>query len=71
MNAGINKGADRMAEIEAVTHLSVRTIADADRLMEQVRVSAARVHDWIAVQTGDPLDMLRRMKIRACRVPPG
>ena len=39
-----------------------RTVEDADCLMARILVSAARIHDWIAAQTGDPLDMLRRMK---------
>ena len=42
--------------------LIVRTVEDADCLMARIRASAARIHDWIAAQTGDPLDMLRRMK---------
>ena len=41
---------------------TIRSVEDADRLMAQIRASTARVHDWIAAQTGDPLDMLRRMK---------
>ena len=41
---------------------TIRSVADAERLMDQIRASAVRVHDWIAAQTGDPLDMLRRMK---------
>ena len=40
----------------------IRCIDDADRLMALIRGSAARVHDWVAAQTGDPLEMLRRMK---------
>lgn len=40
----------------------VRSVDDVDRLLGQVRASAQRVHDWIAAQTGDPLDMLKRMK---------
>ena len=39
-----------------------RSVEDADRLMVLIRGSAARVHDWVAAQTGDPLEMLRRMK---------
>ena len=30
--------------------------------MALIQGSAARVHDWVAAQTGDPLDMLRRIK---------
>jgi hypothetical protein len=40
----------------------IRTGADADALMERIRASARRAHDWVAAQSGDPLDMLRRMK---------
>src|SRR5690606_38356330 len=36
--------------------------ADADRLLDRIRASAKRAHDWIAAQAGDPLDMLKRMK---------
>jgi hypothetical protein len=49
-------------EIEAPGPLIVRCIADADLLMDKVRTAAASVRNWIAGQTGDPLDMLRRMK---------
>lgn len=41
---------------------TVRSTEDADRLMARIRASAARAHDWIAAQTGDPLEMLRQMK---------
>ena len=41
---------------------TIRSVEDADRLMGLIRASAARVHDWVAAQTGDPLEMLRRMK---------
>jgi len=40
----------------------VRNIEDVDRYMGQVREAAAKIHAWIAAQTGDPLDLLRRMK---------
>jgi hypothetical protein len=46
----------------ASTGIVVCSVEDADRLMDAVRGSAARVHDWIAAQTGDPLVMLKRMK---------
>lgn len=39
----------------------VGSVGDADRLLDQIKASAKRVHDWIAVQS-DPLDMLKRMK---------
>lgn len=42
--------------------LTVRNVADADLLMDKIRIAAASVRNWIAGQTGDPLDMLRRMK---------
>ena len=44
------------------TGMTIRSIEDADRHMDAIRGSAARVHDWIAAQDGDPLAMLRRMK---------
>jgi hypothetical protein len=40
----------------------VRNTADVDRYLGQVRDAAAKIHAWIAAQTGDPLDLLRRMK---------
>lgn len=45
-----------------MTEIYVGTIEDADNLLRQIRSSAKRVHDWIAAQTGDPLDMLKRIK---------
>jgi len=52
------------------THLTVRTVADADCLMEQVRASAMRAQNWVIKQSGDPLDMLRRMKFEPIGVHP-
>jgi len=49
-------------EIEVPGLLIVRSVADADLLMDKVRAAAASVRSWMAQQTGDPLDMLRRMK---------
>ena len=40
----------------------VRNIEDVDRYLGQVRDAAAKIHSWIAAQTGGPLDLLRRMK---------
>jgi hypothetical protein len=40
----------------------IRTAVEADNLMEMVRASAARAQQWMASQSGDPLDLLRRMK---------
>jgi hypothetical protein len=40
----------------------VRNVQDVDRYLGLVRDAAAKIHLWIAAQTGDPLDMLRRMK---------
>lgn len=42
--------------------LTVRTPEEADELMAAVEASAARACDWISAQTGDPFDMLRRIK---------
>jgi hypothetical protein len=41
---------------------TVRTNADVDRYLDQLRTSAGRVRDWVAAQTCDPLDLLRLMK---------
>ena len=43
-------------------YLTVQTVADVDRHMGQLRASARRVRDWVAAQSGEPLDLLRRMK---------
>jgi hypothetical protein len=43
----------------------VRTQEDIDRYLELVRKAAADARAWMAAQTGDPLDMLRRMKFDA------
>lgn len=40
---------------------AIRSVEDADCLMARIRASATRVHNWIAAQTCDPLNMLRRM----------
>lgn len=40
----------------------VGSVEEADRLMDAIRVSAKRFHDWFAAQSGDPLDLLKRMK---------
>jgi hypothetical protein len=42
--------------------LFVRSAEDADELMDKIRASAVRFHDWVSAQSGDPMDMLRRMK---------
>ncbi|HEY5409199.1 MAG TPA: hypothetical protein VIJ94_00605 [Caulobacteraceae bacterium] len=43
-------------------YLEVRTIGDVERHLDAIRASAARAHKWIAAQSGDSLDLLRRMK---------
>jgi hypothetical protein len=50
---------------KAPGYLTVQTVDDADRLMEQVRTSAVKVQNWTAAQSSDPLDMLRSMKFKA------
>jgi hypothetical protein len=47
---------------EMTMYLKVQTVADVDRYMDQVRASARRAQTWVASQSGDPLDLLRRMK---------
>ena len=49
-------------EVAIPTGMIIRSIEDADLHMSAIRGSAARVHDWITAQDGDPLVMLRRMK---------
>ena len=43
-------------------HLTVRSLADIERHLLLVREAAAHAQAWVAKQTGDPLDLLRRMK---------
>jgi hypothetical protein len=40
----------------------VHNIEDIDRYLALVRDAATKIHAWIAAQTGDPLDLLRRIK---------
>ena len=42
--------------------LIVSSVAEADALMDKIRATAASARNWISKQSGDPLDMLRRMK---------
>jgi hypothetical protein len=42
--------------------LFVKTTEDVDRHLELIAQAAAGVRAWMATQTGDPLDILRRMK---------
>ena len=51
-------------------YLTVRNADDADCLMRKVRVAAVHVQDWIAAQSGDPLDILRRMKFKQIGIHP-
>lgn len=46
----------------APRELVVRNTTDAERLMDLIRASAARAQAQVASLSGDPLDMLRRMK---------
>lgn len=40
----------------------IRSLEDIDRHLDKIRKAAADTQAWIAAQTGDPLDLLRRMK---------
>lgn len=53
-----------------MTSIRIRTVQDADALLSNIRSSAHKAHDWIANQTGDPLDMLKRMKFEPVGVHP-
>ena len=50
---------------EPAMYLTIQNVADVDRYMAQLRASALRVKDWVAAQSGDPLDLLRRVKFRS------
>ncbi|MGH9917771.1 MAG: hypothetical protein ACRD6W_02695 [Nitrososphaerales archaeon] len=45
--------------------LLARTKDDIDRYLAQIGDAAARAAAWLAAQSGDPLDMLRRIKFDA------
>ena len=45
----------------------VRTQEDVDRYLALVRKAAADTRAWMVAQTGDPLDMLSRMKFDAAK----
>jgi hypothetical protein len=40
----------------------IRSLEDIDRHLDKIRKAAADTQAWIAAQTGNPLDLLRRMK---------
>jgi hypothetical protein len=40
----------------------IHSTSEIDHYFEQIRKAAGDVQSWLLVQTGDPLDMLRRMK---------
>jgi hypothetical protein len=46
-------------------YLKVETVADIDRAMDKIRAAARAARDWLITQSGDPLDLLRRMKFEA------
>jgi hypothetical protein len=50
---------------EMAMYLKVQTTADVDRYMDQLRASARRTQEWITTQSGDPLDLLLRLKFEA------
>jgi hypothetical protein len=43
-------------------YLTIQNVADVDHYMDLLRASALHVRDWVAAQSGDPLDLLRRIK---------
>ena len=45
-----------------MTAILVKAVGEADALLERIRAAAKMTQDWIAGQSGDPLDMLGRMK---------
>jgi hypothetical protein len=50
---------------EMAMYLKVQTAADVDHYVDQLRASARRTQEWIAAQSGDPLDFLRGLKFDA------
>ena len=40
----------------------IRSMEDINRYLDEIRKAAAHAHAWIAAQTSEPLDLLRRMK---------
>jgi hypothetical protein len=48
--------------MDAGCYMLVRNVEDIYRYLGKIRNAAADVHTWIAAQTGDPIDLLRKMK---------
>lgn len=40
----------------------VKSVEDIEQYLRQIRKAAADAHSWVATQTGDPIDFLRRIK---------
>jgi hypothetical protein len=43
-------------------YLKVQSVEDVDRYMDRLRASARRAQEWLAAQSGDPLDLLSKIK---------
>lgn len=43
-------------------YLKVLSVEDVDRYMDRLRASARRAQEWLAAQSGDPLDLLSKIK---------
>ena len=48
-------GASSLTNTDCAGCMMVRNIEDVDRYMGRIRDAAAKIHAWIAAQTGDPL----------------
>jgi hypothetical protein len=52
-----------MACTDEIGHyVPIQTVEDVDRYIDGIRKFAADAQAWIAAQSGDPLDLLRRIK---------
>jgi hypothetical protein len=47
---------------EMAMYLKIETVAEVDCYMDRLRASVRRTQEWIAAQSSDPLDFLRRIK---------
>ena len=51
-----------MKPISRSSLITIRSITEADLLLDEIRASAARAHKWIASFSGEPLELFKQMK---------
>ncbi|ATU90629.1 hypothetical protein [Phyllobacterium zundukense] len=51
-----------MKTVSRSSLIIIRSTTEADLLLDEVRASAARAHNWIASFSGEPLELFKQMK---------